>query len=373
MLTLSLIILNIQMIILIINWHYLSRRRMERGCANASTPTLSILIPARNERLHLPHLLEALPSNRYEGVEVWVCDDQSDDGTVEWLQQSAATYGVRWFRGQPLEAGWTGKNWACFQLAKRARNEWLVFLDADVMPHPDFIDALRAAFSVHHEAMLLTAIPTLKASGLLTGLLKVMVPFCVFTLLPLPLAEKAPNPAFAFANGQMLAIRQNDYQRLQPHQHLRTAILEDVGFAALVKQAGGRVVILDARRWLQVCMYRTLREAIDGFAKNAVAICRGVFRALVVMVLFVWVYLVPLMQLLLLSDRPIVAWIALLESAVLFGVSALLAGMPGWYGLFYPISVMLGLWTLGKSIRWYSRGAVQWKDRWYSMRVIGSR
>lgn len=35
--------------------------------------------------------------------------------------------------GRPPPPGWTGKNWACFQLAQEARGEVLVFTDADVL------------------------------------------------------------------------------------------------------------------------------------------------------------------------------------------------------------------------------------------------
>ncbi|MCS7310669.1 MAG: hypothetical protein NZ741_10655, partial [Armatimonadetes bacterium] len=85
-----------------------------------------------------------------------------------------------------------------------------------------------------------TAIPTLQAQSLPVGLLKAMVPFSVFTLLPLRLAETHPHPAFAFANGQVIAFPRAFYQRVQPHERVRGAVLEDVQLARVVKSESGR-------------------------------------------------------------------------------------------------------------------------------------
>ena len=46
--------------------------------------------------------------------------------------------------GQPLPAGWGGKNWACHQLARAAVGDWLVFTDADTIWAPDGLAALAA-------------------------------------------------------------------------------------------------------------------------------------------------------------------------------------------------------------------------------------
>jgi hypothetical protein len=63
----------------------------------------------------------------------------------------------------------------------------------------------------------------------------------LFTLLPLPLAESHPNPAFAFANGQCLAYKATAYAQDQPHQVVASSLLDDVGIAQQVKQRRQRV------------------------------------------------------------------------------------------------------------------------------------
>ncbi len=328
-------------------------------------PLLAFLIPVRNERENLPHLLTSLVEQCAEGDEIWVCDDESDDGTTEWLETHAESLGVRWFRSMPRPEGWVGKNWACYQLAQRAQADWLVFLDADMQIGYHFVQVLRYKL-VQTSAQLVSGIPTLQPPNLAVGLLKAMLPFSIFTLLPLYCAERIPNPAFAFANGQILAMRREDYMRLYPHEAVRQQVLEDVAIAVLVKRHGGRVAILDLRPYLKVQMYRTLGEAFRGLAKNAVAICRGVPMALTVAVMLTVVYLLPPISLLW-SATPLV-WGAMGLSALIYGASARMAGLPLWYGALYPVGVALGIATLLYSVRWYLRGEVYWKGRAYRTR-----
>ncbi|MCX7924589.1 MAG: glycosyltransferase family 2 protein [Fimbriimonadales bacterium] len=368
-------VLGVQLGILLFNLAYWRRRRA-CVCPHPLTPSptawergsgvranLSLLIPARNEIGNLPHLLESLASQLRQGVECWVCDDGSDDGTTEWLEAHAARLGVRWFRSAPRPDGWVGKNWACYQLAARAQGDWLLFLDADLRCGAGFIDALQSYLATT-DAQLVSAIPAFTPSSLPVALLKLMVPFSVFTLLPLTLAERHPNPAFAFANGQALAFRKDDYARWLPHFFVRSAVLEDVALAALVKRHGGVVRLLDARDYLTVSMYPTLRDAMNGFAKNAVAICRTVPTAVFVGLMLALVYLFPLGALLLPAERGLAA-VAVLTAIVLFGLSAQVVRLPFWLGLFYPFSVVLGLLTLARSVWWYRRGAILWKGRVY--------
>ncbi|GIV09075.1 MAG: glycosyl transferase family 2 [Fimbriimonadales bacterium] len=384
--------LSVQLSILVYNLVYWRRRRLVLPCSEQARrnrkyldplgttakaassallfrgegegyPTLSILIPARNERENLPRLLESLAPQLSAGVECWVCDDGSDDGTTEWLEQHAPQLRVRWFRSTPRPDGWVGKNWACYQLATRARGEWLLFLDADLRCEMGFIDALRGYLS-RTDAQLVSAIPTFTPSSLPVAMLKLMVPFSVFTLLPLVLAERHPNPAFAFANGQVIAFRKADYVRWLPHFFVRKAVLEDVALAMLVKRQRGIVHLLDARAWLRVSMYPTLREAMDGFAKNAVAICRSVPMTVLVGLMLALVYLYPLGALLVPTQHEL-AMLAIGAAIVIFGLSARVVGLPFQLGWLYTGSIVLGLLTLGRSVRWYQRGMIVWKGRVY--------
>ncbi|MFS0728024.1 glycosyltransferase [Paenibacillus sp. 1P07SE] len=98
-------------------------------------PTVSIIIPARNEESNLRTLLPLLKQQQANRVEILVVDDSSTDGTA----QTAAAMGARVVQAPPLPSGWQGKSWACWTGAAQATGSWFIFLDADTRPSPDFV------------------------------------------------------------------------------------------------------------------------------------------------------------------------------------------------------------------------------------------
>lgn len=355
-------ILILQFFVLSWNLLYWRRRKLTSNGA-VIQQQLSVLIPARDEQHQLPRLIESLHNQTHAPLEIIVCDDESDDGTREWLSGQP----VNWFQSAPRPTGWIGKNWACHQLGLKASGDWLIFLDADLRLEPDFLRKIAIHLNTTHGA-LITAIPKLRPATFPVGLLKVWLPFTTFTLLPLYCAEQISNPAFAFANGQIMIFRQSDYLSWLPHQTVKGEILEDVAIAALVKRMKGHVSILDAKADVSVSMYLSFREASEGFAKNAVAICRGVGMSLVVFNLMTVVYLFPLVDI---AAHGLKHWhlIAVLLSVNLFGLSAKMGGLKPTAGLLYPCSIVLGLVVLARSILWYTRGKVYWKGRGYDIKI----
>jgi modification methylase len=92
-------------------------------------PKLSVIIPTLNEAARLPRLLQALQAQSLPPFEVIVADAGSQDGTPA----IAESFGARVVPGG-LPA--TGRNAG----ARHARGEMFLFLDADVLPGPDFIE-----------------------------------------------------------------------------------------------------------------------------------------------------------------------------------------------------------------------------------------
>ncbi|MEX0934413.1 MAG: glycosyltransferase [Candidatus Saccharimonadales bacterium] len=99
-------------------------------------PTVSLLIPARNETHAITNALHNALSLNYPRLEIIVLDDQSGDNTSEKIR-SFAHDGIRFIEGKPLLEGWVGKNWANHQLASAASGEILVFCDTDVWLNTD--------------------------------------------------------------------------------------------------------------------------------------------------------------------------------------------------------------------------------------------
>lgn len=109
---------------------------------NKPPPSISIIIPARNEAHNLEPLLNSINKQNVKPHEILVIDDQSDDGTVTVARNHQAIV----VSGRPLPEGWKGKNWACQQGADAATGDLFLFLDADTRLAPSFIQELLGVY-----------------------------------------------------------------------------------------------------------------------------------------------------------------------------------------------------------------------------------
>ncbi len=96
---------------------------------------LSVVIPTLNEAAYLPNLLEALAAQTRPADEVIVADAGSTDGTPEIARRHGA-------RVVPGGTPAVGRNAG----ARAATGDLILFLDADVVPPPDFIERALTEF-----------------------------------------------------------------------------------------------------------------------------------------------------------------------------------------------------------------------------------
>jgi 4,4'-diaponeurosporenoate glycosyltransferase len=103
-------------------------------------PRVSIVIPARNEESNLRVLLASIQNQTHKPFEVIVMNDHSEDQTALVAQE----LGARVIQVPALPEGWNGKPFACFEGAKHATGEYLLFLDADVFFEADGLEKIMS-------------------------------------------------------------------------------------------------------------------------------------------------------------------------------------------------------------------------------------
>jgi chlorobactene glucosyltransferase len=263
-----------------------SLRSLHAAGKPGHSPTVSVLIPARNETGNIGRCLEGLVGQEYPDYEILVLDDNSSDTTAEivteWERRDPR---IRYLRGAPLAPGWVGKNFACHQLAKAAGGALLLFTDADTVHGPASIAAGVAAME-DMKADLLTAIPR---QLMVTFWEKTVLPllhFSTFSFLPLPFVDRLRDPRFAMANGQYMMFRRDVYDGIGGHRAVREAIVEDVWLSRLVKEKGFRLRIVDGGDTVACRMYSSLAELWRGFSKNLFAGFRFSLPAISLVMLF---------------------------------------------------------------------------------------
>lgn len=336
--------------------------RLRAGTQPANAPFVSVLVPARNEAAIIGRTVRALLAQHYPAFEVTVLDDDSEDDTAAIVGAIAGEDDrLRLVDGQPLPAGWLGKNWACQQLAEQARGDYLLFADADVSWSPGALAAL-VDLAAKESSDLLTVWPTQQTVSRSERLVVPLLSLAIVGYLPIVLVHHNPWPPFAAANGQCLLFDRRAYEQIGGHTAVRDQIVEDVALARRLKAAGLRLRMARGAALISCRMYGGWPQVRDGFAKNILAghgqnvpflIASTIFHWLVF--IFPWIWAA--------AGGGLWPLLLLLAGIGVRAVTARFTGQRARDALLMPISVILMTIIAGKSLWWHWRGQVQWKGR----------
>lgn len=347
-------------------------------------PTVTIIIPARNEAPNIERCLDGALAQDYPQVDVVVVDDGSTDETpyIIAAMQARHPQRLRAVQGRPLPQGWVGKCNACLHGASFAAGDWLLFLDADTAPRPTVVRAL-IAFAQQRNLHVLSALPLNEMPTLPE---KIVLPvFYQFALTAFPvqvLLSPEPPANQAMANGQCLFVQRKAYESIGGHAVVKDKVLEDIEFAQAMRRAGFRIGLATAFDELHVRMYRSFGEIVQGLGKHASAgIQASGLRAFYAVARMSLTLLLPLVLL-------VVCGLGVLFSrnggwgwpALLFALAANCASVGFWaqrYRKWYRASPAVALlaplgWLMyliiaarGALWAWFKRGVI-WKGRVYS-------
>jgi 4,4'-diaponeurosporenoate glycosyltransferase len=190
-------------------------------------PSISVIIPARNEEKSLPLLLKDLSAQSLPAFEIICVDDASKDATA----QTALRFGVRLLSVHDKPKGWTGKSWACQKAAEAAKGDVLLFLDADVRLGKDGLRRLEQAYSDCGCIVSVQPYHQTKKSYEQFSLM--------FNLVQIAANGSAlPKPVNIGLCGPVMLISQADYALAGGHKVARNSIIEDLTLGMELKKAG---------------------------------------------------------------------------------------------------------------------------------------
>ena len=230
-----------------------------------SQPTVSVIVPARNEEACLGACLRSLVSQSGVRFEIVVVDDHSTDRTRE-VASSFIGKQVRVIDAPPLPAGWTGKNNAVSAGARAARAEWLLFTDADTVHLPGSL--ARSLEEARREgAALLSYSPKQIVRGFWERSIMPVI-FADLAATYRPAQVNDPRVPAAAANGQYILITREAYDAVGGHAAISTCLLEDVALARAVKGSGRKIFFRYGADAVHTRMYRSFAQLREGWTKN---------------------------------------------------------------------------------------------------------
>ena len=301
----------------------------------APSPSVAVVIPARNEAARLPLLLDSLLRQTRAPDRIVVVDDGSSDGTGTIARTFA---GVEVVDAPPVPEGWTGKSWACDTGARAVAADVLVFLDADVVLADD---ALESVLVEHRRTGGLLSVQPHHHVG--SPVEALSLPFNVITMMGTGTGSLWRSGSEWAAAGPCMVTSAADYHRAGGHRAVRGEVAEDLALADRFRSIGEPVRCIGGGDLVRFRMYRDLRGVVQGWGKN---VATGAGRTPPLRTAGVVLWLAALLRAAYLVVAPVLAGADVSPVAVAIAYAAVafqLAVMARQVGRFGPAAL---LWPL---------------------------
>ena len=323
-------------------------------------PTISVIIPARNEANRIRACLEAIVGA--PGIhEVVVVDDESSDETAAVASRMGATV----LSGKPLPNGWVGKAWALHQGVQAATGEWVVTLDADAVAHPLLAQAVVQR--AQRDSLRFVSVgarfdcPSKGSQWLHPAMLTTLV----YRYGPSGFKGKVKSDS-QLANGQCMALLRRDAIDQDVFTSVRGETIEDVALVRLVASMGWRVAMLDGSKLLTVRMFESFIDTWNGWGRSlSLASVDNVRRVFGHSIVLAFAQVAPLWMLVLGVSTPVSIALLLIRVGTLFGMRRAYLQHSVWYWL-SPLADTLALVSIVRGLirQVFGRNAT-WRGRTY--------
>jgi cellulose synthase/poly-beta-1,6-N-acetylglucosamine synthase-like glycosyltransferase len=205
-------------------------------------PSLTIVVPARNEEAEIEAALRSLLQLNYPRYQIVAVNDRSTDQTgaiMERLAAGPASAGkLRVLQVRDLPSGWLGKVHAMWLGSQQSGGDWLLFTDADCVFHPDTLRrAMHYAGKTSTDHLVLFPTAHMKTLGeqMMISFPQVMSSFAMR-----PWKVRDPEARDHIGVGAFNLIRRSAYEAIGGYEKLRLEVVDDIKLGESVKKAGLR-------------------------------------------------------------------------------------------------------------------------------------
>ena len=340
---------------------------------NNISSLVSVLIPARNEEVNIKRCLYSLIDQSYKNLEIIVLDDDSDDQTYNIVKDVSKNFSsIKLIKGERKSNGWTGKNWACHQLSKFAKGDFLLFIDADTKLQKNTISETVSEMN-NNDVDLISLFPNRITNTAIDKIISVTIGWFIFSCLPIIFSNR--NPMFSSAFGQFLLFRKGAYFSIGGHESIKDKILDDFELGRLITKRGYNLNVFDGTERISTFSYSTEKEALEGLSKSIFPFFNNrLIPFLILLILFLSMGLMPIFIMMgeffgskLTKSKEMIAYFTWGLITLSWSISSYRSKQGIRYGILYPFittfTAIIGIFSiitfLTKSVNWKNRNVIQ--------------
>jgi hypothetical protein len=336
-------------------------------------PSLSIIVPARDEAAAIEEALQRMLGLDYPDYEVIAVNDRSTDGTGALMDRVAAQVGdrLRVVHIEQLPEGWLGKNHAMSVGVSQARGEFILLTDGDVMFDPLTLRRAMAAVRAGQLDHLVLLPETLTTTYFETALMNL---FCLMLMAStrFPLVRWKWFKDAYLGVGAFNLLRRSAFDQIGGFRSLQLEVADDLMLGRLVKHNGLNQDVYGGQgslsvRWQSGGVWSIVRGLEkNAFSGTGYSITQTIGAVTVLGLLFV----APVIA----AACGVWTWpvgILSIGSLILSVGTAKTVGFPISVGFFYPWAMVVFAFIMLRSmVLTLRQGGIRWRDTFYSIESL---
>ena len=338
-------------------------------------PSVSIIVPARNEAEDIRETLVQLLALDYSNFEIIAVNDRSTDGTGQIMDEvanSPQAHGLlRVIHIAELPSGWLGKTHAMWRAGQQATGDWLLFTDADVLFRPD---ALRRAVA-YAEAERADHVVLFPRMVMKRPSERMMIAFfqALFVFGHRPWKVADPKARDHMGVGAFNLVRRPVYNAVGTYLALRMEVLDDMKLGKVIKNAGFAQRNVFGEDLISLHWAKGAFGIVNNLTKNFFAVLSFQWPRTVASIIGLgFVNLGPFLGVWLAHGWARVPYAIALASlfGIYYGMSSMSA-VPAYYFFLHPVSTSLFMYTLLRSmVHTLANDGIVWRGTKYPLEEL---
>ena len=357
---------------------------------DTALPSLTIVVPARNEEAEIEAALRSLLQLNYPWYQIVAVNDRSTDQTgaiMERLASEPAAQGKLWvIHVRALPSGWLGKvhamwlgsqingsqgNAAQGNAALQIQSDWLLFTDADCVFHPESLRrAIHYATKTSTDHLVLFPTAHMKTLGerMMIGFPQVMSSFAMR-----PWKVRDPKARDHIGVGAFNLLRRSAYDTIGTYEAMRLEVVDDLMLGETIKKVGLRQDVVFGRDLVSLRWAVGAAGVVANLEKNLFAFLKfRISLVLAVCALTFFLCVCPFLGIFLApgwAKAGFAAAVALI--ALVYTLSGRLMGTPPLLFLTCPIAALVfDFAALQSAFLALRDGAITWRGTKYSLEEL---